>query len=134
MFRGFVLINYILKEIHAQKETGVAKDLRGAFISAINTFAESAFNNTSLEYLESGSILFIFKISEIKSRDSGLKEPIIMYGLVDKKKKNPDKLVKKFFETAEPILELFNQRYYNTDFTELNQFGSFLDEIKAFFE
>ncbi|MFX0043114.1 MAG: hypothetical protein ACFE8L_09390 [Candidatus Hodarchaeota archaeon] len=129
-----MLINYILKEIPAQKEKGVTKDLRGAFISAINTFAESAFNNTSLEYLESGSILFIFKISEIKSRDSGLMEPIIMYGLVDKKKKNPDKLVKKFFETAEPILELFNQRYNNADFTELNQFGSFLDEVKAFFK
>lgn len=129
-----MLINYIHKEIHVQKEKGVTKDLRGAFISAINTFAESAFNNTSLEYLESGSILFIFKISEIKTSDSGLKEPIIMYGLVDKKKKNPDKLVKKFFDTAEPILELFNQRYTNRDFTELNQFQPFLDEIKAFFE
>ena len=57
-----------------------------------------------------------------------------MYGLIDKKKKNPDKLVKKFFDTAEPILELFNQRYNNSDFTELNQFESFLDEIKAFLE
>lgn len=129
-----MLINYSLRELPTQKKKGVAKDLRGAFISAINTFAQSAFNNTSLEYLESGSILFIFKISEIKSKDSNSKEPIIMYGLVDKKKKNPDKLVQKFFDTAEPILELFNQRYYNSDFTELNQFESFLDEIKAFFE
>ncbi|MFX1410767.1 MAG: hypothetical protein ACFFA6_10460 [Promethearchaeota archaeon] len=127
-----MLINYVLKELPAPKEKGVTKDLRGAFISAINTFAQSAFNNTSLEYLESGTILFIFKISEIKSIDNTSKEPIIMYGLIDKKKKNPDKLVKKFFETAEPILELFSQRYTNKDFTELNQFESFIEEVKAF--
>ena len=110
------------------------KDLRGAFISAINTFAQTAFNNNSLEYLESGSILFIFKIAEIHSNDSISNEPLIMYGLVDKSKKNSDKLVKKFFEVVSPIFELFIQRYNKKNLTELNQFESFKKEIEAFIE
>jgi hypothetical protein len=134
VFRGFVLINHIFRDLPIHKETESEKDLRGAFISAINTFAQTAFNNTSLEYLESGSILFIFKLAEIHSRDSYLKEPIIMYGLVEKTKKNPEKLVKKFFETVSPILELFIQRYNSKDFTELRQFEPFKKEIGSFFE
>jgi hypothetical protein len=70
VFRGFVLINHIFRTLPIQKEMKSEKDLRGAFISAINTFVQTAFNNNSLEYLESGSILFIFKLSEIHSNDS----------------------------------------------------------------
>ena len=134
VFRGFVLINHIFKTLPSQKELNYEKDLRGAFISAINTFAQTAFNNNSLEYLESGSILFIFKIAEIHSNDSISNEPLIMYGLVDKSKKNSDKLVKKFFEVVSPIFELFIQRYNKKNLTELNQFESFKKEIEAFIE
>lgn len=90
---------------------GINKDLRGAFISAISAFTETAFNHSSLEYLESGDILFIFKMAEIQSKDNVVKEPLILYGLVDKSKKKSDKLVRKFFEKTEPILQLFLQKY-----------------------
>lgn len=133
VFRGFVLVNHILKKLPVQKEKGVNKDLRGAFISAINTFADTAFNNNSLEYLESGNILFIFKISEVQSEDNFMKEPIILYGLVDKSKKKSDKLVKKFFERVDPMIQLFIQKYNLKDFTELNQFETFKDVMEDFF-
>ncbi|MFX1379498.1 MAG: hypothetical protein ACFFA4_10435 [Promethearchaeota archaeon] len=133
VFRGFVLVNHVMKKLPVQKESGINKDLRGAFISAINTFVDTAFNKNSIEYLESGNILFIFKIAEIQSRDNRLKEPIILYGLVDKSKKKSDKLVKKFFERVDPILQLFIQKYERTDFTELNQFEPFQDTIQEFF-
>ncbi|MFX1303063.1 MAG: hypothetical protein ACFFBV_04590 [Promethearchaeota archaeon] len=133
VFRGFVLVNHIFKQLPVQKEQGINKDLRGAFISAINTFADTAFNKSSLEYLESGNILFIFKISEIQSEDNRDKEPIILYGLVDKSKKKSDKLVRKFFEKVTPILELFVQRFDQANFTELNQFEPFKDVMREFF-
>ncbi|UCD01661.1 MAG: hypothetical protein JSV23_01150 [Promethearchaeota archaeon] len=133
VFRGFVLVNHVFKELPVQKEQGINKDLRGAFISAINIFVDTAFNKSSLEYLESGNILFIFKISEIQSEDNHDKEPIILYGLVDKSKKKSDKLVRKFFEKASPVLELFVQRFGQANFTELNQFESFEDEMEDFF-
>ena len=134
VFRGFVLINHVFRTLSIQKEMKSEKDLRGAFISAINTFVQTAFKNNSLEYLESGTILFIFKIAEIHSHDSISKEPIILYGLVEKTKKSPEKLVKKFFETVNPIFELFIQRYNGKNFTEANQFESFKKEIRAFIE
>jgi len=133
VFRGFVLVNHVLKEIPLQKESGINRDLRGAFISAINIFVDTAFKNNSMEYLESGNILFIFKIANIQSRDNRVKEPIILYGLVDKSKKKSDKLVRKFFEKVEPVLQLFIQKYNEVDFTELNQFEPFQETIQEFF-
>ncbi|MFX1504378.1 MAG: hypothetical protein ACFFDH_25690 [Promethearchaeota archaeon] len=133
VFRGFVLVNHTFKVLPVQKGDRVNKDLRGAFISAINTFVDQAFNKSSLEYLESGNILFIFKVSEIQSEDNSMKEPIILYGLVDKAKKKSDKLVKKFFERVDPMLQLFVQKYNLKDFTELNQFEDFKDTMEGFF-
>ncbi|MFX1387947.1 MAG: hypothetical protein ACFE9M_12085 [Promethearchaeota archaeon] len=133
VFRGFVLVNHILKDLPIQKECGINKDLRGAFISAINTFVDTAFNKNSIEYLESGNILFIFKIAEIQPGDNRIKEPIILYGLVDKSKKKSDKLVRKFFERVDPMLQLFLQKYRNADFTELNQFEPFQEVMQEFF-
>ncbi|MFX1391495.1 MAG: hypothetical protein ACFE9Z_15630 [Promethearchaeota archaeon] len=133
VFRGFVLVNHTLKDLPVQKETEINKDLRGAFISAINTFVDTAFNKNSIEYLESGNILFIFKISEVQSRDNHIKEPIILYGLVDKSRKKSDKLVRKFMERVNPVLQLFIQRYNEADFTELDQFEPFKEIMEEFF-
>ena len=133
VFRGFVLVNHVFKKLPVQKEQGINKDLRGAFISAINIFVDTAFNKSSLEYLESGNILFIFKLSEIQSEDNRGKEPLILYGLVDKSKKKSDKLVRKFFEKVEPVLQSFIQRFDQANFTELNQFEPFKDVMQNFF-
>jgi len=133
VFRGFVLVSHTLRELPVQKESGINKDLRGAFISAINTFVDTAFNKNSIEYLESGNILFIFKIAKIQSEDNRVKEPIILYGLVDKSKKKSDKLVRKFMEKVDPVLQLFIQKYNQADFTELNQFEPFQEVMQEFF-
>jgi len=133
VFRGFILVNYEFKEIEKEENLGKAnKDLRGSFISAINTFAKNAFNNLSLEYLESGNILFVFKAYEIQTADFDEKEPIILYGLLDKRKKDTDKLVKKFLQKIDPILNLFISRYANKDFSESSQFEPFQNDIKEF--
>ncbi|TXT54672.1 MAG: hypothetical protein BAJALOKI2v1_750006 [Promethearchaeota archaeon] len=134
VFRGFILVNYIFKELPDQVNVeDPGKDLRGAFISAINTFVENAFINNSIEYLELENYLFIFKMDEMKSSDSTQKETLILYGITDKKRKI-DKFVRKFLEEVHPILQLFKKRYYNKDLTELDQFKSFKEEIKAFYE
>jgi hypothetical protein len=132
VFRGFVMVNHVFKDLPTQKDHGVTKDLRGAFISAINTFSETAFNNSSLEYLESGNILFIFKLADIQSGDNNVKEPVILYGLVDKSKKKSDKLVNKFFDRVNPILQLFIQKFNGANFSELNQFEDFEEKVVEF--
>ncbi|TES96364.1 MAG: hypothetical protein E3J90_08130 [Promethearchaeota archaeon] len=133
VFRGFILVSCEFKKIEKRdKVKNVSMDLRGGFISAITLFAKTAFNNLSLEYLESGNILFIFKALEMQAADCNSKEPVILYGLVDKRKKDPDKFVKKFLEKIDPILNLFITRYSNKDFTEFNQFEPFQNEIREF--
>ncbi len=133
VFRGFVLVSHVFKNIEKKDNLkNPNKDLRGAFISAINLFAKNAFNNLCLEYLESNNILFIFKAFDIQASDSNQKETIILYSLIDKKKKDTDKFVKRFLEKIEPISLLFVSRYSNKDFSELNQFEPFQNEIKEF--
>jgi len=132
VFRGFILVQNIFKSLPDGKKTDPDKDLRGAFISAISSFAETAFTNVYLEYLESGNILFIFKMAEVQSLDSNIPEPVILYGLTEKRK-NVDKFVKKFLEKVSPIIQLFVHKYNKKDFTELNQFESFRIDMKSFF-
>lgn len=133
VFRGFVLISHTFKNLPDNKELGVNKDLRAAFISAINAFADTAFNKSSIEYLESGNILFIFKMAEVQSEDNDFKEVLILYGLADKSKKKSDKIVRKFFEKVEPMLQLFIQKFSGKNFSELNQFEPFEKIVEDFF-
>jgi hypothetical protein len=133
VFRGFVLVSHNFKDLPDEKEFGVNKDLRGAFISAINAFADTAFNKNTIEYLESGNILFIFKMAEVQSSDNTFKESLILYGLADKSKKKSDKLVRKFFERIDPILQLFVQKFNGVNFSELNQFEYFEKVVEDFF-
>jgi hypothetical protein len=134
VFRGFILVKNLFKNGFDYEEKDPCKDLRGPFITAINSFAQNAFNNLSLEYLESNNNLFIFKAHNIKAQDSDYPEPVILYGLTEGKKKDPDKIVKKFLEKSEPIIQLFITRYTNKDLTELSQFEPFQDEIRKFFD
>jgi hypothetical protein len=130
VFRGFILVNKHLKHAPGLKKAEDSlTDPRGAFISAISSFAEEAFKNVPLEYLESGTLLFIFKVGQIKPSDGISKEPIIMYGLVEKTKKNADKVVKSFLQNVQPLLDAFINIYNEKDFTEADQFKAFKENI-----
>ena len=136
VFRGFVIVSHEFRKIPKKSSNyseGPEKDLRGAFISAISAFAETAFNNSSLEYLESGEILFIFKMDKVRSLDGFSDEPIILYSLVKRLKKKPDRLVRKILENIEHLLQLFIQKYNGKDFCELNQFKEFEKDIIGYF-
>ena len=77
--------------------------------------------------------MFVFKFSNIKSKDANSAEPVIMYGLIDKKKKNPDKYVRNFLQRTTPILENFIQKYQNEDFTDITLFQPFKDTVREYF-
>ncbi|MFO8020770.1 MAG: hypothetical protein R6U96_19260 [Promethearchaeia archaeon] len=127
IFRGFILFKHSFEKLDKYKEKSSKKTLRGAFIEAMNKFAQKCFSKDSnLEYLESGDILFIFKYASAEPSDSKSKEDIIFYGLVNREKqKYTEKLVEDFLEKAETVLEKFLEKYNGADFTELDQFQSF---------
>jgi hypothetical protein len=135
IFRGFVLFKHTFEELDDYKEKNSNKTLRGAFIEAMNKFAQKCFSQDSnLEYLESGDVLFIFKYDTVEPSDSNDKEDVIFYGLVKRKKqKHTEKLVEEFLEIAQEALVEFVKKYDGVDFTELDQFQSFKYDAVGFF-
>ena len=132
VFRGFVIVNHKFTSKPELNSKSTADDLRGAFIDAINSFAKTTFKNCSLEYLEMKNFLFIFKIGEILAGDSNMNEPFIMYGL-SKRKRNSDRFVKKFYEKLELIMQYFKQKFSGEDFTEIQKFQAFKNDMKNYF-
>ncbi|MGV9173839.1 MAG: hypothetical protein ACOC44_03595 [Promethearchaeia archaeon] len=135
IFRGFVLFKHSFEKLDKHKEKDSKKTLRGAFIEAMNKFAQKCFSqNSNLEYLESGDVLFIFKYATVDPSDSNGEEDVIFYGLVKRKKQRyTEKFVEEFLEIAEEVLEKFVEKYDGVDFTELDQFQSFKYDAIGYF-
>ncbi len=132
IFRGFTLSNYIRRDISVKTQMEIHKDLRSTFISAITQFVKSAFQGSTLEYLESGDFLFIFTTDSIQAKDFNTVENIIAYAICDKKK-NVDKQVRKAIEKLRKMLNLFIQKYNNENFTAVDKFLQFRSEIEKLF-
>lgn len=132
ILRGFTLVNYIIRNVSVKTKKEVHKDLRSSFISAITQFVEKAFQGSTLEYLESGDILFIFITDTIQAGDFNTLENILAYAICDKKK-NIDKQVEKVREKLKLMLIHFKQKYNNENFTIIDKFQDFKPEIEKFF-
>ncbi len=132
ILRGFTLVNYIIRNVSVKTKKEVHKDLRSSFISAITQFVEKAFQGSTLEYLESGDILFIFITDTIQAGDFNTVENILAYAICDKKK-NIDKQVEKVREKLKLMLIHFKQKYNNENFTIIDKFQDFKPEIEKFF-
>ncbi len=132
ILRGFTLVNYIIRNVSVKTKKEVHKDLRSSFISAISQFVEKAFQGSTLEYLESGDILFIFITETIQAGDFNTVENILAYAICDKKK-NIDKQVEKVREKLKLMLIHFKQKYNNENFTIIDKFQDFKPEIEKFF-
>lgn len=132
ILRGFTLVNYIIRNVSVKTKKEVHKDLRSSFISAITQFVEKAFQGSTLEYLESGGILFIFITETIQAGDFNTVENILAYAICDKKK-NIDKQVEKVREKLKLMLIHFKQKYNNENFTIIDKFQDFKPEIEKFF-
>ncbi len=132
ILRGFTLVNYIIRNVSVKTKKEVHKDLRSSFISAITQFVEKAFQGSTLEYLESGDILFIFITETIQAGDFNTVENILAYAICDKKK-NIDKEVEKVREKLKLMLIHFKQKYNNENFTIIDKFQDFKPEIEKFF-
>lgn len=133
IFRGFTIVNYAFRDYIEKTGKNISKDLRSSFIAGITQFIESAFQDGSLEYLESKDVLFIFTLNSIQSCDTNYEERIIAYAICDKKK-GVDKQVNKVKTKLVELLDKFIEGFCDRDFTEVNQFEEFNAEIKAKFE
>ena len=85
MFRGFILVK---RSYHKTTKGKIDPDLRSGLLTAIRSFAESAFQKGSLEYFEGKRFLITFTDEEILSEDSIEPETITSYAILDTEKKS----------------------------------------------
>lgn len=68
IFRGTIICNYYFKDLPGQVKIEPYRDLRGAFISSINSFLSKTFKNNPLEYFESGKFYLLLKLVRSKQK------------------------------------------------------------------
>ena len=72
LFRGFTLVNGSYHQTSGDK---IDIDLRSGLLTALLSFAESAFNSDMIEYFEGAKFCIAFTEDEILSIESPVAEP-----------------------------------------------------------
>jgi hypothetical protein len=129
MFRGYVLVNACRSDIRIDKSN------RSSLLSAIMTFAQSAFSYNKLEYLEVNKYIITVSEDTIKSRDNPIPEPLIGYAVLEKKKRKPEKYLRKVIKPLiNRCIESFKEEFNGKYLAEVSQFIEFKEKLFEFFE
>ena len=83
LFRGF---NLVKKSYHKSTLGKIDSDLRSGLLTALLTFAETAFESDSIEYFGGGKFVIAFINDKIRAEDSLEPELLISYVIIDKEK------------------------------------------------
>ena len=129
LFRGFNLVN---ATYHTTSGEEIDKDLRSGLLTAILNFAESAFTDNALEYLEGEKFVTAFTDDRIKSIDSPEPELLIAYAILDKEKKVEKYIKKVIIGMLKKAIKEFKELYEGKNLSEVSQFKDFkthLDNI-----
>jgi hypothetical protein len=130
LFRGF---NLVKKSYHKTTLGKIDSDLRSGLLTALLTFADTAFNSDSIEYFEGGIFVTAFINDKIRADDSVDPEILISYVILDKEKKI-DKYIKKI---VQPMLVKLASEFKNENemknLSEVSQFKDFKKVIDSIF-
>jgi len=130
MFRGFILVK---KNYHKTSKGKIDPDLRSGLLTAIKTFAESAFTKVSLEYFEMDRFLITFTDDEIQSEDGIEPETLTSYAILDKEKKM-DKYVEKIIQPLlKDVIYQFKSVNIGKNLSEVSQFKDFKGNLDSIF-
>lgn len=130
LFRGF---NLVKKSYHKITLGKIDSDLRSGLLTALLTFADTAFKSDSIEYFEGGKFVTAFINDKIRAEDSLEPEILISYVILDKEKKI-DKYIKKIIQ---PMLVKLASEFKNKNemknLSEVSQFTDFKKDIDSIF-
>ncbi|MHA1912990.1 MAG: hypothetical protein ACW986_04495 [Promethearchaeota archaeon] len=130
MFRGFILVK---KNYHKTSKGKIDPDLRSGLLTAIKSFAESAFTKVSLEYFEMDRFLITFTDDEIQSEDGIEPETLTSYAILDKEKKM-DKYVEKVIQPLlKDVIYQFKSVNMGKNLSEVSQFKDFKGNLDSIF-
>ncbi len=130
LFRGF---NLVKKSYHKSTLGKIDSDLRSGLLTALLTFADTAFKSESIEYLEGGKFVTAFINDKIRAEDSREPEILISYVILDKEKKI-DKYIKKIIQPMLVKLACeFKKKNELKNLSEVSQFTEFKKDIDSIF-
>jgi len=130
VFRGFTLANASYHKVAGEE---IDQDLRSGLLSALLSFAESAFSTKLVEYFEMGKFIIAFIEDEIIPSDSPEPEILISYAICDKQK-NFDSYVRKIiFPSLKTVTQEFKARYNKKNLSEISQFKDFKTNLDKIF-
>jgi len=130
LFRGFTLVK---KSYHKTSLGKIDTDLRSGLLTAILNFAETAFSENFVEYLEGKKFVIAITKDQIMAEDSVEPELLIPYAILDKEKKI-DKYIHKILQ---PLLKKIADEFKNLNtgknLSEITQFKGFKNNLDQVF-
>lgn len=131
LFRGYTLVN---GKYHQTSGDEIDKDLRSGLITALLNFAESAFDNHSIEYIEGRKYVIAFTHDYIISQDFGEDEMLVAYAILDMVKKIDKYIDKAVVPMLEEVLAQFKEKYKDVKlFSEISKFNGFRENLDSIF-
>ena len=130
VFRGFTLAN---ASYHKVADEEIDQDLRSSLLSALLSFAESAFSTKLVEYFEMGKFIIAFIEDEIIPSDSPEPEILVSYAICDKQKKFDSYVRKIVFPSLKTVTQEFKARYDKKNLSEISQFIDFKTNLDKIF-
>ncbi|HEY0090833.1 MAG TPA: hypothetical protein VGB37_18420 [Candidatus Lokiarchaeia archaeon] len=130
VFRGFTLAN---ASYHKVADEEIDQDLRSSLLSALLSFAESAFSTKLVEYFEMGKFIIAFIEDDIIPSDSPEPEILVSYAICDKQKKFDSYVRKIVFPSLKTVTQEFKARYDKKNLSEISQFKAFKTNLDTIF-
>ena len=130
LFRGF---NLVKKSYHKSTLGKIDSDLRSGLLTALLTFAETAFESDSIEYFEGGKLVIAFINDKIRAEDSIDPELLISYVIMDKEKKIDKHITKVVKPMLIKLASEFKHKNELKNLSEVSQFTAFKKDIDEIF-
>ncbi len=129
IFRGF---NLVKRSYHKSTKGKIDSDLRSGLLTAIKSFAETAFTTGSVEYFEGKKFTIAFTDAEIMSDDGIELETLLSYVILDKEKRMEKYMKKVILPLLKEVVDEFLRLNSGKNLSEVSQFRGFkeiLDKI-----
>jgi len=130
IFRGF---NLVKRSYHKSTKGKIDDDLRSGLLTAIKSFAESAFTKGSVEYFEGKKFLIAFTDAEIMSDDGREPETLISYAIIDKEKRMDKYMNKVILPFLKNVIDEFITINKGKNLSEVSQFRGFKENLDNIF-
>ncbi len=118
----------VYSTFHPKRNKGIDIVIKSGLLSGFMMFAEKAFENQSIEFIESGNYIIVFRKGKVQSINEYL-EPIIAYAIMDKKTKADFDRIKQISRLLSKILKKFISENNGKNFSSVNYFEYFAEFI-----